>query len=122
MYRGRGRPRQSTRGRPEKLLEVDAALGLGHARPSAGPRVLTGSHAPGARLAADRRVVVPDQWVHQDAVLRRVAVDVILGPPGERADLDLLPLRVPRHDGGVRAGRALVTAYAAAPGVVVGEH
>src|SRR5690606_13369920 len=96
----------------------DPALDLAGAGPAAGPRVFTGRDRPGAGRAPDGRVAQLAERVHQDVVLGDVGVDLLVGPPGQRADLDLLPLGVPAHDGGVGPGGRLGPAHPAGPRVV----
>src|SRR3712207_6965188 len=52
------------------------------------------------------------QRVDRHAVLGDVGVDVVVGPGGQRVQLDHLPLGVPVDDLGVRAARRLVAAHA----------
>src|SRR6266487_7027197 len=65
-----------------------AALGLARARPAATARVGAGLDPHGAGGAADRRVTLIDERVDQHAVLFDVGVHLLLGPGGDRVDLD----------------------------------
>ncbi len=54
-------------------------------------------------------------------MLGDVRLHVVLGPAGDRGDLDLLPLLVPADHRGVRPGRGLVAAQARRPRGVRGQ-
>ena len=88
-------------------------------RPAAG--VLTGGDAAGARPAADGGVAVVLQRVDQDAVLGDVLLDVLVGPAGQRRDLDLLLLLVPADDRGDHPVVGLGATQTGRPGVVPTE-
>src|SRR5262245_44234995 len=96
---------------------VDAALGLGRARPAPAARVGARLDAGCAGTAADRRVAVVDERVHQHAVLTDVVVDVFLRPLDNRVDLHHLAPGVPLHDLGIGSGVGLLPADAGDPGV-----
>src|SRR5690606_40634449 len=91
---------------------VDAACDRARAGPAAAARVGPVEHPAGAGGASDGGVVVVVQRVDQHAVVGDVVVDVLLRPPGDRVDLDHLPLGVPLHDLDVGAGGRLVPADA----------
>ena len=58
---------------------MEAALGLGLARPTARARVTSVAGQPGARLAADRGVALLDEGVDDQLVVGDVAVDLDVG-------------------------------------------
>src|SRR6478736_1331247 len=98
---------------------MEAALRLAGARPPAAARVGAGLDADRAGGAADRRVPVVDQRIHQHALLGDEVVHLLLRPADDRVDLDHLPPVVPLHDLGLAAVAGLVPAHAGDPGVVV---
>src|ERR1051325_9949052 len=97
----------------------EAALRLAGARPPAAARVGAGLDADRAGGAADRRVPVVDQRIHQHALLGDEVVHLLLRPADDRVDLDHLPPVVPLHDLGLAAVAGLVPAHPGDPGVVV---
>src|SRR4051812_30042614 len=102
-------------------LLVDPALGLGGAGPAAASRVLARRDALGAGPAADGGVAVVLQRVDQYAVLEDVLLDLLVAPPGERRDLDLLLLVVPSNDRRDDTVVRLGPTQTGRPGVVAGE-
>src|SRR5579864_1921441 len=100
-------------------LRMDAALRLAGPGPPAAARVRSVLDADRARGAADRRVTVVDQRVHQDTVGRDEVVDLLLRPADDRVDLDHLPPVVPLDDLGLTAVACLVPAHAGDPRVVL---
>src|SRR3712207_9085392 len=66
------------------------------------------------RSAADRGVAQLHERVDRHLVLVHVPVDHVLGPGGQRVDLEHLALVVPVDDAGVRPRGALVAADAGA--------
>src|SRR4029077_10272819 len=99
-------------------LGVRAALGLARARPAAAARVGAGLDPHGAGRAADRRVTLIDERVDQHAILFDVGVHLLLGPGGDRVDLDHGPPGVPFDHPGVAAGGRLLPPHTGDPGVV----
>src|SRR5512135_1909550 len=77
---------------------MDAALRLAGPGPAAAARVGARLDADRAGRAADRRVAVVDQRVHQHALLGDVVVHLLLRPGHDRVDLDHLPPVVPLDD------------------------
>src|SRR5215207_5242987 len=63
---------------------VQPALGLLHARPAPGPRVLVGRHRPGLGLASYALVTLPEKRVDGDVVLLHVLPDLLVAPTRER--------------------------------------
>src|SRR4249920_1463662 len=101
---------------------MQAALRLAGACPPAAARVGAGLDADRAGGAADRRVPVVDQRVHQHALLGDEVVHLLLRPADDRVDLDHLPPVVPLHDFALAAVTGLVPAHPGDPGVVVGQR
>src|SRR5690349_8359255 len=85
------------------LSLVDAALGLVAADPAAAAGVLTLGDALRAGPAPDGRIAVVLERVDEDAVLGDVLLHVLVRPPRQRRDLDLLLLLVPADDRGDHA-------------------
>src|SRR5690242_4745834 len=98
---------------------MNTALRLAGAGPAAAARVRALLDAARAGGAADGRVAVVDQGVHQDALLGDEVVHLLLRPADDRVDLDHLPPVVPLDDLGLAAVAGLVPAHAGDPGVVV---
>src|SRR2546421_10095056 len=103
-------------------LRMDAALRLAGPGPPAAARVGTSLDADRAGGAADRRVAVVDQRVHQHALLGDEVVYLLLRPADDRVDLDHLPPVVPLDHLGLAAVVRFVPAHAGDPGVVVGQR
>src|SRR5215831_9256775 len=101
---------------------MNAALRLAGSCPPAAARVRAGLDADRAGRAADRRVAVVDQRVHQHALLGDEVVHLLLRPADDRVDLHHLPPVVPLHDLGLAAVAGLVPAHPGDPGVVVGQR
>src|SRR5512146_1293586 len=98
---------------------MNTALRLAGAGPAPAARVRAFLDAARAGRAADGRIAVVDQGVHQDALLGDEVVHLLLRPADDRVDLDHLPPVVPLHDLGLAAVARLVPAHAGDPGVVV---
>src|SRR6476620_2405384 len=77
---------------------VQPALGLGPARPAAGPRALAFEHLPGARRATDGGITVHQQLVGQYTVFGDVRLHIGLAPAGDGRDLDLAAFGIPADD------------------------
>src|SRR3954465_5584866 len=99
---------------------VQAALHLAGAGPAPRPRALARLEPPGTRPTPDRAVPVGEQRIHEDAVLGDVALDLVLGPGGDRVELHHGALLVPFDDPNVVARGRLVAAQPGRPcGVVL---
>ena len=81
-----------------------------------------GSGFDGAGPAADRRVALVDQRVHQHVVLVDVGLHLLVAPRGERVELHQAVLLVEGDQRGVRPGRRLDPAHAGDPRVVAGQR
>src|SRR5262249_24963670 len=92
---------------------VDAALVLGEARPSAGPRIRAKHHPPRTRRAADRGISIEEQRIDDDAALGDVRLNVRVGPPSDGVDLDLPELCVVLDHRGARGRTVLQASYRA---------
>src|ERR1700722_17119901 len=97
---------------------VQAAFGLGLARPSAGSLVVALVDGPGAGPAADRGISLVVERVVGDVVGHDKRPDVALGPLQERVDLHEVELRVPTDNVRLRPVSGLVGADGGDPGVV----
>src|ERR1700752_678108 len=100
---------------------MDTAFALGGACPPAAARVGAVCYPRGAGTAADGRVAVVNQRVHQDVVGGDVLVHLLLCPLDDRVHLDHLAPRVPGDDLSVTAGIGLLPANPGEPGVVGAE-
>src|ERR1700733_2299156 len=105
----------ATRTPPSRM---EAALRLAGARPPAAARVGARLDADRAGGAADRRVAVVDQRIHQHALLGDEIIDLLLGPADDRVDLHHLAAVVPLHHLGLAAVAGLVPANPGDPRVV----
>src|ERR687886_231163 len=63
---------------------VQAAFGLLHARPTAGPDVLVRLHRPGLRLASDALVALPEEGIYGDIMLSYVLHYLLVTPARKR--------------------------------------
>src|SRR5690242_14987143 len=108
---------------PEKSgSRMNTALRLARSCPAAAARVGAFLDLARAGRAADGRVAVVDQGVHQDALLGDEVVHLLLRPADDRVDLDHLPPVVPLDDLGLAAVAGLVPAHPGDPGIVVGQR
>src|SRR6185437_67670 len=80
---------------------MNTALRLAGAGPAAAARVRALLDAARAGGAADGRVAVVDQGIHQDALLGDEVVHLLLRPADDRVDLDHFPPVVPLDDPGL---------------------
>src|SRR5918998_952696 len=97
---------------------VEAALGLVHPGPAAGPRVLIVVDGPRLRLAPDALVPLVQERVDGDVVPPDVVPDLLVRPGGERGYLRGVVALLPRGDLRVRPLRGLLAPDARHPGVV----
>src|SRR5689334_10008061 len=104
------------------FYDVQPALLFQLARPATGSLLLTRTDGPRAGPAADARIVFVVQGIVRNLVLEDEAPDLALGPTQQRIDFHQAELRVPLHNGGLRAVLRLVLTDGADPGIVADDR
>src|SRR6266704_4982117 len=103
---------------------VQAAFGLAHAAPAAGPLRLAGPRGAGAGPAPDAGESLVEERMVGDLVLADVAPHIVARPPRERKHLHhRVPVRAVVFEHLDRGARlALIAAHGADPGVEADER
>src|SRR5262245_54156362 len=96
---------------------MHSALDFSESDPAARPLILTGRHLARARPAADARIALIVQGIVGHVVIEQVFPQIALCPVGEWRDLDEAETRLAPDNGRMRAGRGLIAAERADPGV-----
>src|SRR5699024_6178635 len=105
-----------------RWLAVQAALGFAATRPTPATGIVAGGDPRGARRAADGEIALAHQRVLQNPVRGDVVVELLVGPRGDRVDLDEAVRLVPGDKGGIRSCRSVDATDTGDPAGVVRQR